>query len=63
MSKFFGTIGYSISEETAPGVWMDNIVEHNHYGDVNRSKAQHETEVQYPRLILTVGGVYNEQTT
>jgi hypothetical protein len=107
MSKFFGTIGYSISEETAPGVWMDNIVEHNHYGDVNRSKAQLETgtslndnlnisnefsiiadpfayenfqnmryivfmgakwkitsvEVQYPRLILTVGGVYNEQTT
>ena len=107
MSKFFGTIGYSISEETAPGVWMDNIVEHNHYGDVNRSKAQDETgtslndnlnisnefsiiadpfayenfqnmryivfmgakwkitsvEVQYPRLILTVGGVYNEQTT
>lgn len=107
MSKFFGTIGYSVSEETAPGVWTDHIAEHNHYGDVNRSKAQHETgtslndnlnisnefsiiadpfayenfqnmryivfmgakwkimsvEVQYPRLILTVGGVYNEQTT
>ena len=43
MSKFFGAIGYSVSEETAPGVWMDNIVEHNHYGDVNRSKAQLET--------------------
>ena len=107
MSKFFGAIGYSVSEETAPGVWTDHILEHNHYGDVNRSKAQHETgtslndnlnisnefsiiadpfayenfqnmryivfmgakwkitsvEVQYPRLILTVGGVYNEQTT
>ena len=43
MSKFFGAIGYSVSEEKAPGVWTDNIVEHNHYGDVNRSKAQHET--------------------
>ena len=30
MSKFFGTIGYSVSEETAPGVWTDHIVEHNH---------------------------------
>lgn len=107
MSKFYGAIGYAISEETAPGVWQDNIVEHNHYGDVNRSKFQYEAgaslndnlnisnefsiladpfayenfqymryivfmgakwkitgvEVQYPRLILTVGGVYNEQTT
>ncbi len=107
MSKFYGAIGYAISEETAPGVWQDNIVERNHYGDVNRSKFQHEAgtslndnlnisnefsiladpfayenfqymryiifmgakwkitsvEVKYPRLILTVGGVYNEQMT
>lgn len=106
MSKFFGAIGYAMTEETAPGVWQDKIVEHQHYGDVNRSKVQHEmatslndnlnisnefsiladpfayenfqnmkyitfmgakwkitsVEVQYPRLILTVGGVYNEQT-
>ena len=107
MSKFYGAIGYAVTKETAPGVWQDTIVEHEHYGDVNRSKTQHETgsslndnlnisnefsiladpfayenfqnmryivfmgakwkissvEVQYPRLILTVGGVYNEQTT
>jgi hypothetical protein len=107
MSKFFGVIGYAISDESAPGVWYDKIIERSHYGDVNRSKSQYEAssslndnlnisnefsiiadpfayenfqnmkyitfmgakwkitsvEVQYPRLILTVGGVYNEQTT
>ena len=107
MSKFFGVIGYAISDESAPGVWYDKIIERSHYGDVNRSKSQYEAssslndnlnisnefsiiadpfayenfqnmkyitfmgakwkitsvEVQYPRLILTVGAVYNEQTT
>ena len=103
MGKWFGKIGYSISEETEPGVWEPTIVEHEYYGDVtsNRINRQNSGEVndrinlanvisivadpfayqncskmayaeimgakwkitdierQHPRLILTIGGVYN----
>lgn len=34
MARYCGKIGYSITEETVPGVWVDKIVEHIHYGDV-----------------------------
>ena len=104
MGKWFGKIGYSISEETEPGVWEPTIVEREYYGDVtsNRINRQNSGEVndninlsnvisivadpfayqncsnmiyveimgakwkvtdidptQRPRLILTIGGVYN----
>lgn len=105
-NKFYGPIGYAISEETAPGVWTDRIIERNYYGDVLKNyehtspgnsinddvnirnslsivsdpfAIQHfhtikyvkwlgaawkvsSAEVQYPRLILTIGGVYNGET-
>jgi hypothetical protein len=105
MSKFFGTIGYAVTEEVRPGVWADTIVTRDYYGDLTRNTRQMQTsdnlndnlnisneisivadpfarenfhsmryvefmgakwkitnvEVQYPRLILTVGGVYNGQ--
>lgn len=106
MAKFYGTVGYGVTEETTPGVWTDRIVERNYSGDVikNYKKSysgesindnidvsnnisiisdpfamQHfhtikyvkwmgaawkvsTVEVQYPRLILTIGGVYNGET-
>ena len=31
MAKFFGPVGYSVSEETSPGVWKNRIVPHNHF--------------------------------
>ena len=37
MAKFYGTIGYGISEETTPGVWEDRIVERHYYGDLVRN--------------------------
>ena len=41
MAKFYGAIGYSEgSVETKPGVWVDDIVEHNYYGDVIRNSRQ-----------------------
>lgn len=36
-SKFYDAIGYAESQEVAPGVWKDVIVEHTHYGDVLRN--------------------------
>ena len=34
MAKFYGPIGYALSEETSPGVWTDVIIEKNYRGDV-----------------------------
>ena len=103
MSKYFGKIGYGVSEETRPGVYVQRIVEKDYYGDIVRNTRRLENggkvnddlninmtlsivadpfayqnfhqikyaeymgskwkvssiEVQYPRLILTLGGVYN----
>ena len=121
MAKFYGIIGYGITEEetvevpgettgttvkVGTGVWKDSIVEKKYYGDVLQNfrkisqgedindnidvnnklsivsdpfAMQHfhsikyvkwmgtawkitTVEVQYPRLILYIGGVYNGET-
>lgn len=103
MAKFYGIIGYEITEETEPGIYEEHIVENTYFGDVIRNTRRlqesnkvndnitisnqisiiadpfannnfhamryieymgskwkiTEVEVQYPRLILTIGGVYN----
>ena len=105
MAKFYGVIGYGVTEETRPGVWKTKIVEREYFGDLIRNTRRLESasqvndniqisneisivadpyarenfhamryvsfmgakwrvigvEVQYPRLILTVGGVWNEE--
>lgn len=37
MARFHGRIGYGESKESAPGVWVDEIIEREYYGDVIRS--------------------------
>lgn len=37
MAKWFGTVGYAISEEVRPGVWKDKITTRQYSGDVMRS--------------------------
>lgn len=103
MAKWFGKVGYEITDNTKPGVWEPQITERPYFGDMlsdvskrnstnkvnddlnvaNRISIvsdpfayQHHSqikyveimgtlwevstvEVQYPRLILSVGGVYN----
>lgn len=105
MAKFYGIIGYAITEETKPGVWMPRIVDKPYFGDLIRSSRRLEStskvnddislenqisivadpfayenfhniryveylgakwkvsniEVKYPRLLLTVGGVWHER--
>lgn len=105
MAKFYGKIGYGVTEETTPGVWQERIVERNYFGELTRNTSSFQTstdvnvdinvsneisivadpfayenfqhmryvefmganwkimkvEPKYPRLILTVGGVYNGQ--
>lgn len=104
MAKWYGLIGFGVTEETEPGLWEGIIEERNYYGDLlsNYRKLQNsggvnddvniankisivadpfanqnfhsiryaefmgakwkvtDVEVQYPRLILSLGGVYNE---
>ena len=107
MGKWFGKIGYAVTEETEPGIWEEQIIERDYYGDItsDRRKRQNsqgindnlnlsnvisiiadpfayencshmayaeimgtkwkisDIEVQWPRLILTIGGVYNGNQT
>lgn len=103
MAKYYGKIGYAVTEETNPGVYVERIIEKAYYGDIvknSRMLQSSETlnddinvsnqlsivadpfannnfysmryavyngakwkitnvEVQFPRLILTLGGMYN----
>ena len=104
MAKFCGVIGYAVTKETEPGIWEEQIVEVEYFGDVIRNTRRFsgsakvnddinisnqisiiadpfannnfhamkyvvfmgakwkisEVTVQYPRLVLTIGGLYNE---
>ena len=104
MAKFCGVIGYVITRETEPGIYVEEIVENEYYGDVIRNTRRlreaakvnddinisnqisivadpfannnfhamryivfmgakwkiTQVEVEYPRLTLTIGGLYNE---
>ena len=103
MDKWFGKIGYAKTTETKPGVWKEQIIEREYFGDLLRNSRRLQSssalndnviianeisiladpfayenfcamryaifmdtkwkisnvEVQYPRLILTLGDVYN----
>jgi hypothetical protein len=40
MARFFGRVGYGETVESAPGVWVDEIVEYSYYGDVVRDSRE-----------------------
>ena len=106
MAKYYGNIGYAITQETAPGVWEEVITVRPFCGEQLNTRYKWQTsshlndniditnqlsimadpfayqnfyniryveylgckwkvtavEIQRPRLILTVGGVYNDGT-
>lgn len=104
MAKFYGPVGFITTQETRPGVYVEEPEEHNYVGDILRRSLRYEnglsvndnvkssnrisivadpyahqncykikyvkwrgdclevTDVdssQYPRLILSLGGIYN----
>lgn len=103
MAKFYGVIGYAVTQMTERGIYEEKIVETEYVGDVLKNTRRlrdgskindditisnqisviadpyaannfhamryvtfmgakwkiTEVEVQYPRLILTLGGLYN----
>ena len=46
MAKFYGKIGYAVTIETEPGVWVDQIAERSYYGDVIRNVRKLQTSDQ-----------------
>lgn len=102
--RYHGFIGYSVDVETYPGVWEEEIVEHEYYGNVIKQRINVEgektinpkiaisnnisiianpyayehveairyatylgkkwnvtaIEIQTPRIILTLGDIYND---
>jgi hypothetical protein len=46
LSKFFGEIGFATQVETSPGIWEDQIVEKQYYGDVFRESRRFSTTDQ-----------------
>ena len=74
MAKFYGIIGFAVSEETRPGVWTESVKERTYRGDLTRTASRWEgtetlndnvnitNQISSPRLNLTVGGVYNGPT-
>ena len=103
MAKWYGKVGYAITNEVEPGVWENKITEREHYGDAISNRFNHQNnnnvndgirlsniisiiadpfanqhcsdmvyveymgakwkiesfEPQFPRILSTIGGVYN----
>ena len=47
MSKWFGKIGYAIQKEAEPGIWEEEIIERDYYGDLltDNRKSQSNSNV------------------
>lgn len=46
MAKFFGEIGFAEQVETSPGIWEDQIIEKQYYGDIFRESRRFSTTDQ-----------------
>lgn len=45
MGKFYGRIGYVVTEETSPGIWTERITERNYFGEETRNTNRLESSV------------------
>jgi hypothetical protein len=42
MDRFYGAIGYGVTEETKPGVWTETILEKTVYGDIVKNTKRYD---------------------
>lgn len=42
MGKYCGKIGYGVTKEKSPGVWVNEITERNVFGDVFKNSSKNE---------------------
>ena len=38
MAKWYGKIGYAVTEMTEPGIWEEKVVERDYYGDMTSDR-------------------------
>lgn len=106
MARFYGMIGYGITEETSPGIYTESNMERPYYGEIIKNYRRWEAgerlndnfdisntfsiladefayshiyamryvnylgtnwkiksvSIERPRLVLEIGGVYNEES-
>lgn len=43
MARFYGAVGYGLDKEIKPGIWVNEITEHNHSGYTIRDNTRWET--------------------
>lgn len=54
MSRWYGKIGFSVQEETLPGVWNEVVVEKEYYGDIyNRSRKWQQSKDLIDDITIT----------
>lgn len=46
MAKFYGPVGFVETTETSPGVWTEQVVERNYYGDVLQDRLMFQSANQ-----------------
>lgn len=64
MNKFFGEIGYSITEEVQPSVWVPRIVKQNYFGDVVKDTRRRDSAEYFNdklRLSVRISVVADER--
>lgn len=44
MNKFYGTVGFTKTEETSPGIWKANTVERGYSGDLIRNIGRYSSD-------------------
>ena len=52
--KFFGKVGFMVTEETVPGVWTEKITEGMYYGDVNRVSKRFDSSSDKTNVDLNI---------
>lgn len=106
MSKWYGKVGFTKTNEYEPGNWEEEVIERNYYGDVITTRWKRQSsgnvndeinlsnqisivadqyiqqncgnlayveymgtnwsitdfDIQFPRIILSVGGIWNGNT-
>ena len=59
MAKFYGVIGYGDTVEVEPGIWEDQIVEHEYYGDLIKNTRKLESSGGINDDINIMNNIYN----
>lgn len=46
MAKFYGKIGYSVTTESKPGVWTEEVTERFYFGELNKTSRRLQSSDQ-----------------